>query len=209
MARISDGAERLGIDLTDAPLNVGAFRVKDIFTTKDGSWEPGGRSDYSIPGWAREAYLLPYGHPEYFDDAGADHHILVRVEDEDGDIVQTGVAYNTDDGFAEAHDTGKKDSGWVNLPIYNSANPGDYSPWTHGPSGSGVFVRGGALPHNQHVSLFVVWTYDPDAVDPDPPDPSDGDEVTVHINRPTTVVFKNPEQHPVRVLLNGATIWNK
>ena len=84
MARISDWAQKFGISIEPTAGNPGetVYRVKDIFTTRDGSWEPSDKPG-SVPQWARDAYLKPANHPQYNDDAGADHHLFGAVIIED------------------------------------------------------------------------------------------------------------------------------
>ena len=61
------------------------FLIKDVFTTINGSWEVSD-APYAIPQWARDEYLKPWGAPDYFDDAGADHHIFAAVIGLDGQL---------------------------------------------------------------------------------------------------------------------------
>ena len=60
---ISDWAQKFGISIEPATGNPGetVYRVKDIFTTRDGSWEPSDKPG-SVPQWARDAYLKPANH---------------------------------------------------------------------------------------------------------------------------------------------------
>ncbi|HCB14178.1 MAG TPA: hypothetical protein DEP36_11520 [Gammaproteobacteria bacterium] len=55
MMRISDWAKQLNVIIQPATVAVGqpVLRVKDIFTTRDGSWEPS-QALGSIPQWARD-----------------------------------------------------------------------------------------------------------------------------------------------------------
>ena len=82
--RITEWAKSIGIQVTpfdavSAPAaGTMVFRVKHIFTTRDGSWEPSNKPG-SIERWARDEYLS-----SSFDDAGADHHLFGRVNVGDG-----------------------------------------------------------------------------------------------------------------------------
>ena len=69
----------------DAPEGDIVYVVKDIFTTRDGSWEPSPDIPGSVTAWARERYLKPFGAADYFDDAGADHHLFALVLGLDGE----------------------------------------------------------------------------------------------------------------------------
>ena len=55
MARISDWAKQLNVIIQPATVAVGqpVLRVKDVFTTRDGSWEPS-QALGSVPQWARD-----------------------------------------------------------------------------------------------------------------------------------------------------------
>lgn len=72
MARISKWAQEFGITVEPTAGQPGEtiYHVTDIFTTRDGSWEPS-NTPGSVPQWARDTYLKPWGNPQYFDDAGA------------------------------------------------------------------------------------------------------------------------------------------
>src|SRR5690606_29859251 len=50
------------------------YLVKDVFTTRNGSWEPIALPG-SVPQWARDEYLKPANAPDYFAEAGGDHHL--------------------------------------------------------------------------------------------------------------------------------------
>ena len=90
--RISDGAKAFNVTIRRAtPVSGKVLRIKDIFTTFYGSWEISS-SDGSLPQWARDTYLRPFGAPDYFDDAGADHHLFGGVFDEAG-LLAAGHAY--------------------------------------------------------------------------------------------------------------------
>ena len=110
--RISDWAQKFNLavkrceERPDQPQGEIVYRVKEVFTTLLGSWEPS--SDYgAIPQWARDAYLKPWGAVDYFDDGGADHSLFALVLDLDGKAVKTEklVRYWSD-GFAKLGDPG-------------------------------------------------------------------------------------------------------
>jgi hypothetical protein len=145
------------------------YMVKDIFTTHNGSWEPG--DDYgSIPQWARDEYLKPFGAPDYFDDAGADHHLFAAVYGLDGELIRLKDIVYWSDGFESLNDptyTGfveretKEHSGWINIPIGPGSSyvpeRGESGPWCWMPVGGSEVVCGGGLPAKNHISTFVVW----------------------------------------------------
>ena len=144
------------------------YRIKDVFTTRNGSWEPSsefGAMDV-IDAWAREAYLRAE-----FDDAGADHHLFAAVLGLDGQLMRNVSVKYWSDGFDKlgdpayagyAYQNTKPQSGWANNVISSGSN---YYPWDGqvGPwcwtlaDGAAEVVCGGGLPANNHVSTFVVW----------------------------------------------------
>ncbi len=145
------------------------YVLKDLFTTRDGNWEP---SD--IPGsidlWAREEYLKPFGAPDYFDDAGADHHLFAAVIGLDGKLISDTEITYWSDGYAMLGDptytgyvtqTTKTKSGWANIIISGSSSyvpeRGEHGPWCWMPKGAADVVCGGGMPAKWHVSTFAVW----------------------------------------------------
>jgi hypothetical protein len=153
----------------DAPAGDVVYQVKHIFTTRDGSWEPSDAMGAVDP-WARDAYLKPWGAPDYFDDAGADHHLFGAVLGLDGTFVRESEIVYWSGGFGQLANpayagyvrrTTKPHSGWANIPIDGGANyypeEGAQGPWCWAPAGASEVVVGGGLPANHHVSVFVVW----------------------------------------------------
>lgn len=152
----------------DQPSGDAVYRLVDLFTTHSGSWEPSGRTG-SITQWARDKYLRPLGAPDFFDDAGGDHHIFARVLDGAGrPIVRDNLIRFWSDGFEKlgdpaytgfVHATPKRKSGWANQPIFNHFSPerGERGAWCWCPQGAADVVVGGGLPNNQHISFFAVW----------------------------------------------------
>jgi len=112
---ISPGAIQLG--LSAAPRNTPAgathaYALYHLFTTENGRWDPSGRP-YDLPDWARAAYLKAPNDPQYFDDAGGDHHLFARVEDEQGNPLSVQIRFWSRDGqHIESKPTGDKKSGW-------------------------------------------------------------------------------------------------
>lgn len=145
------------------------FVIKDVFTTRDGSWEPSNVMG-SVDAWARDAYLKPFGAPDYFDDAGADHHIFAHVLGLDGKPIPEAEIVFWSDGFHMLGDpaydgwitrTTKPHSGWANIPIEAGSNfvpeRGESGPWCWAPRGAAEVFCGGGMPAKNHVSFFVVW----------------------------------------------------
>jgi hypothetical protein len=174
--RLGTWVDELGLqikglaDRPDRPAGDTVYLIKDVFTTRDGSWEP--TAVYgSIDQWAREAYLKPVGDPEYFDDAGADHHLFAAILDLEGRLVKSFPITYWSDGFAMLGDPTyagyatqftKEKSGWGNLVMGPSSSyvpeRGEHGPWCWMPQGLPAEVMcGGGMPAKQHVSVFVVW----------------------------------------------------
>ena len=153
----------------DKPTGNVAYVIKDVFTTRDGSWEPSEKMG-SVDQWARDAYLKPFGAPDYFDDAGADHHIFACVLGLDGKPVPEYEIRYWSDGFAQLGNPAyegyvfrrtKPQSGWANIPMDSGAcyfpENGQQGPWCWTPAGKAEVFCGGGMPSNNHVSFFVVW----------------------------------------------------
>jgi hypothetical protein len=153
------------------------YLIKDVFTTRDGQWEPS--SIYgSIDQWARDSYLKPFGDPEYFDDAGADHHLFTAIIGLDGKLQKNADILYWSDGFGMLGDPNydgyavgsvgaryprtKERSGWGNIPMEGGSSyvpeRGESGPWCWTPKGLVAEVMcGGGMPAKQHISIFVVW----------------------------------------------------
>jgi hypothetical protein len=145
------------------------YLIKDIFTTRWGSWEPSDEAG-SVPQWARDAYLKPIGAPDYFDDAGADHHLFAAVIGLDGSLERLREILYWSDGFEMINDPAydgyvrrltKEKSGWANIVIDPGSSfvpeRGESGPWCWAPTGAAEVLSGGGLPSNHHISTFVVW----------------------------------------------------
>lgn len=153
------------------------YLIKDVFTTRDGQWDPS--SIYgSIDQWARDSYLKPSGDPEYFDDAGADHHLFTAILGLDGKLQKNADILYWSDGFGMLGDPNydgfavgsvgaryprtKERSGWGNIPMDGGSSyvpeRGESGPWCWTPKGLVAEVMcGGGMPAKQHISIFVVW----------------------------------------------------
>lgn len=166
----------------DKPQGDIVYRVKDIFTTRDGSWEPSATPG-AVNSWARDEYLKPWGAADYFDDAGADHHLFARVLDLNGKPIKErdSILYWSD-GFDRLGDpnytgyvkqTPKQKSGWSNIVIFSGYVPErkEIGPWSWCPVGAADVVVGGGLPANWHVSIFVVWQAEKRSTEPQPAQP--------------------------------------
>jgi hypothetical protein len=185
MSRISTWALRFNytIQVATAQPTQPVYRLFDLFTTRDGSWEPNNKEG-SLELWARETYLKPWGHPDYFDDAGADHHLFGGIYDPSSkSMVKTAkiLYYTWTDNQNHTVQPVKSKSGWANIVIFNSFNPdlddnpqtGERGAWAWRPD-MGVpadVVRGGGMPFNFHVSTFATWVLEEGTVIPPDEDP--------------------------------------
>jgi hypothetical protein len=173
--RISEWIPRYNVSIKpltarpDQPKGDIVYVVKDLFTTHNGTWEPDDLPG-SIPQWARDEYLKPFNAPDYFDDAGGDHHLFAAVIGLDGKLLRGQEIIYWSDGFEMladpaydnyVHRQTKEKSGWANI----ITGPGssfvpernESGPWCWAPAGAAEVVCGGGLPLNHHISFFVVW----------------------------------------------------
>lgn len=138
------------------------YIIKDVFTTRDGSWEP---SDVpgSIPQWARDDYLSADFHQ-----AGGDHNLFAAVIGLDGKFMQQKGVFYWSDGLEQlanpqytGYVTRETDptSGWSDIPVFAGYFPdqGQQGPWCWSTVGPADVMCGGGLPYNLHISWFVVW----------------------------------------------------
>jgi len=186
----------------DKPTGEIRFVVKDIFTTRDGSWEPSAQAG-SIDRWARE-YLKPFGAPDYFDDAGGDHHLFAAVIGLDGKLItEQAVRYwiggtepladLTYGGFIDKATNSA--SGWATLPLDLAASfapaNGASGPWCWAPIGAAEIVCGGGLPDNLPISTFVVWQAVPAATSAPVPEANRKDEEALPAEGGSQVAAEN------------------
>lgn len=179
MARLSAGSMALGITIEQLG-DPAVYRVKDIFTTLNGSWIVGNQpAPYGIEEWARKEYLA-----NEFDDAGADRHLFGMVLDKDGTAIKSKSFLYSTPRWGNGNDTiqsVKPHSGWANIALYPSSSfspeRGEQGPWAWNPFGpDSERVIGGGLPNNHHVSTFAVWQ-EVDEVEPPVVTPPDDDLV--------------------------------
>lgn len=153
----------------DNPQGKVAYVIKDIFTTRNGSWEPDNQPG-SLPQWARDTYLKPLGAEDYFDDAGGDHHLFAAVIGLDGKLQRGQEIIFWSDGYEQLGNPEyrgyvrrftKERSGWANIITGPGSSfvpeRGESGPWCWAPAGAAEVVCGGGLPANHHISFFVVW----------------------------------------------------
>lgn len=184
MSRISEGATLFNISVQPATPRADGkvYRVRDIFTTRDGSWEvqgvPGG-----ITQWARDTYLKGFNAPDYFDDAGGDHHMFGGVYNEVNRNMENNAVVHywtwTDDGNHVDMPV-KVKSGWANVLMFNKFDH------TKGVQGAWAWkiksdipsdiVRGGGMPGmGWHVSFFASFFLATEGIVVPPVDPPPSD----------------------------------
>lgn len=161
--RISEWARSFGIEVLPATAWPGetVYRVRDIFTTRDGQWEPSSAPG-SVPAWARESYLKPMGHPQYFDDAGGATNLFGAVAGISTLTPEAMFVFHTYADQSNWVERAAKRSGWANISLVASSayapDRGEHGPWAWSPKGVNAdLVMGGGLPNQWHVSTFVVW----------------------------------------------------
>lgn len=182
-SRISAWAVKFNVAIKPAVIEPGKpyYRVKDIFTSRDGSWEVTG-VEGGVPQWARDTYLRPWGSVDYFDEAGGDRHVFGAIFDEAGRVVNKAArfkVYNWTDGSGEKILPVKTRSGWFNELAQNlyfpdmdgNVDTGNRGPWAWRPE-MGIpadTVVGGGMPFNWHVSVFATWVLDTGGIVQPPP----------------------------------------
>lgn len=163
---ISTEVTALNLVVQSATVQAGQqyYKLLDLFSTRDGSWEPS-QVMGAIPQWARDRYLKPWGSPDYFDDAGGDHHVFGCVWDTANNRpLKTGKIhyYTWTDNANHVDMDVKEKSGWANVVMYNKYYPdqGEKGAWAWYPSTGGLpadIVMGGGMPYGNHISFFASW----------------------------------------------------
>lgn len=189
--RVSDSIKQFNVEIRPAVGKPGEtiYRVKDLFTTRDGSWEPSNRPG-SVPQWARDTYLKPPSHPQYNDDAGADHHIFGAIAHGDKLQPHGNIRYWTYNDNANHAEQRVKLHGWGNIVMWDSSSfvpeRGERGPWAWQPAGVNAdVVIGAGMPAKWHVSFFCVWEpfvvpgVIPPPVDPVDPPPTNTDDTAL------------------------------
>lgn len=164
--RISPAIQKLNARVVPHQATPGQkyYRLYDFFTTQDGQWDTSAAA-YSIPQWARDTYLRPWGAPDYFDDAGGDHHLFGAIYDPATKQTNKAAAiryWTHTDNANHTVQPVKIKSGWANIVVYNKFYPdkGETGAWSWRPEVAGVpadVVMGGGMPYGLHVSFFATW----------------------------------------------------
>lgn len=158
--RRSAGADKLRIKVQKASTPVKVWRLTDLWTTIEGSWEPSA-SVYSVPEWARSEFM------SVFPMTGGNHNIYAVML---APIGEGKVAPVRDERMKFWHNHGAffqqpKSAGYFEQDIFGSFNPDapeQSGGWSVSPEHPiSDMVSGMGLPMNQHVSLFCVWRWVP------------------------------------------------
>lgn len=173
--RISEWAKhyKLWVEEVQGQPGETVYKVKYLFSTRDGSWEPSDKPG-SVPQWARDLFLFPPNHPQYNHDGGADRHLFGAVLGEVAGLnAFTSIRYWTYTDNRNHTVQPVKPWGWANNPIGGHSDiPG---PWAWQPANvKADIVKGGGLPGGLHISWYAVWervVIPAGPVDPPPPPP--------------------------------------
>lgn len=133
------------------------YRLKDVFSTRDGSWEPSSAFG-AIDEWAKAEYWSG----AKFDGAGGDHNFFIMCLDEAGQPMPgKGLLFwqgaMTAD-FTPSDPRQAKQDGTENIPVFGSYAParGEHGSWSGAALGKSDVLVGVGMPLNQHVSVFLV-----------------------------------------------------
>lgn len=149
------------------------YRVKDIFSTRNGSWETS--TDFGgIDQWAKDAHWSG----AKFDGAGGDHNFFILALDEAGQpIPGKGLLFwqgaMTAD-FTPSDPRTAKHDGSENIPVFGSYAPDrdEHGSWSGAVLGKSDVLMGVGMPWNHHVSTFLVLQAVADSQPPPrPPEP--------------------------------------
>jgi len=179
MARISEGARKLGLQVVAAEPG-GEWVVDDVWTTVSyrgqSPWDVSPHP-YSLPQWARDKYLKPPWHEDYNDDGGADHHIFGAAFANGRPVREIPVLYSSDNWATVTSILTKEGNGWANLPMFGGSafypENGERGPWAWMPAGAAEMVTGGGMPGGHHVSMWATWKRGEVTTPPDPGEPGD------------------------------------
>jgi hypothetical protein len=155
----------------DGPL----YRVKEIFSTRNGSWEVSAEFG-SIDGWARDEWWQG----AKIDGAGGDHHFFIIVLDAAGKpLPGKGIIWRQGELTADWTPTAQKDAkpdGSENIPMQNSYAPdrGEHGSWSGTTIGRADLLHGADLPWNNHVSVFFVLQASAEPAPEPEPEPEPG-----------------------------------
>lgn len=150
------------------------YRIKEVFTTREGSWEPGGTLLGSIDAWAPAEWWQG----AKWKGAGGARHSFIMVLDQQGNPIKGKGLYWFKGPMTPDFDPSDKrdawDDGTENIPLYDSYMPerGERGSYSCSTVGRADVLKGVGLPGNTHVSTFVVFQAEDAPVVVDPPAPA-------------------------------------
>jgi hypothetical protein len=133
------------------------YRIKEVFTTRDGSWEPstalGSIDQWAVDEWWQGAK---------WKGAGGTNNFFIMVLDKAGKPLVGKGLYWWQKGTDPSKATDTKltwDDGTENLPVWNYYDPskGETGSWSGATVGRSDVLAGVDLPYKNHVSTFVVF----------------------------------------------------
>jgi len=153
---------------TSGPL----YRIKQVFTTRDGSWEPSDKPG-SIDQWA----VNEWHSGRDWSGSGGTQNFFIKVLDKSGKPLAGKGLFFWQKGKSAAQATDTKTTGpdgCENLPVWNFYDPskGETGGWSGTTVGRADVLTGVDLPGDWHVSTFAVLQ-ETDAVIVPPVDPGD------------------------------------
>jgi hypothetical protein len=136
------------------------YRIREVFTTRDGSWEPSSNPG-SIDQWAADEWHSGAD----WKGAGGTNNFFIKVLDKDGKpLAGKGLYYWQGPMTADPSkltNVNQKitwQTGDENLPVWDYYNPGlgEMGKWSGTTVGRSDVLMGVDLPYKWHVSTFVV-----------------------------------------------------
>jgi hypothetical protein len=148
------------------------YRIREVFTTRDGSWEPSANLG-SIDQWAVDEWWSG----AKWKGAGGTNNFFIMVLDKAGQPIVGKGLYWWQKGTEPANATDTKvtwDDGTENLPVWNYYNPaaGETGSWSGATVGRSDVLEGVDLPYKNHISTFVVLQESDAAIEPPPTYPT-------------------------------------
>lgn len=149
------------------------YRIKDVFSVMNGSWELTPGKKYSIDQWAKT---------DYWDGAKwsstGDHNFHIMVLDKAGTpVIGKGILFRQNDWlWADGNVYQASLKGDADVYLFNSYAPdrGEHGSWIGTTVGKADALAGVDMPLNEHVTVFMVLQESEEVTpDPDPnPEPT-------------------------------------
>jgi hypothetical protein len=148
------------------------YRIKDVFSVIEGSWELEPGRKYSIDEWARSEYWQG----ARWSSTGA-HNFHVMVLDKAGNpMMGNGILFRQNDWSWQPENVHQASlKGDADVYLFNSYAPqrGEHGSWIGTTLGKADALAGVDMPLNEHVTVFCVLQESEETPAPDPaPDPT-------------------------------------